>query len=194
DMVLTITELLRRHGVVGKFVEVFGDGLDNLTVPDRATIANMSPEFRCTVTYFPVDDQTLAYLRRTNRAEEHVKFVEEYYKENLLWRTGKEEITYSDIVELDLSTVEPTVAGPKRPQDKILVKNLKTKFQELLQSEFSREYVAEPHRKESAWLSEGGSGTEFTWTNGDNKKLEKPEVVVKDNEMKTIRIMHKNEA
>lgn len=194
DMVLTITELLRRHGVVGKFVEVFGDGLDNLTVPDRATISNMSPEFGCTVTYFPVDDQTLDYLRRTNRSEEHVKFVEEYYKENLLWRTGKEEITYSDIVELDLSTVEPTVAGPKRPQDKILVKNLKTKFQELLQSEFSREYVAEPHRKESAWLSEGGSGTEFTWTNGDNKKLEKPEVVVKDNEMKTIRIMHKNEA
>src|SRR5690625_4002110 len=194
DMVLTITELLRRHGVVGKFVEVFGEGLDHLSVPDRATISNMSPEFGCTVTYFPVDDQTLDYLRRTNRSEEHVKFVEEYCKENLLWRTGNEEITYSEVVELDLSTVEPTVAGPKRPQDKILVKDLKTKFEELLHTEFRRKYIPDPERKESAWLSEGGSGTEFTWTNGDREQVDKSEIVVKENQMKTIRIMHKNEA
>ena len=191
DMVLTITELLRRHGVVGKFVEVFGDGLDHLTVPDRATIGNMSPEFGCTITYFPIDDQTLEYMRRTNRSEEQVRFVEEYCKDNLLWRTGKEEITYSEIVELDLSTVEPTVAGPKRPQDKILVKNLKEKFQDILEQEFDRHYIPAKTRKESAWLSEGGSGTEFTWSSAHR---DGSEVVIKDNELKSIRITKKNES
>src|SRR5690606_13757883 len=190
DMVLTITELLRRHGVVGKFVEVYGDGLDFLTVPDRATISNMSPEFGCTVTYFPIDDQTLDYMRRTNRSEEQINLVEEYAKENMLWRTGNENITYSKVVELDLSSVEPTVSGPKRPQDKILVKNLKKKFQELLHSEFDREYIPLKQRKESAWLSEGGSGTEFTWSTSQPGR---PEVVVKENSLKTVRIEKKNE-
>lgn len=117
DMVLSITKILRKQGVVGKFVEVFGDGLDHLSVTDRATISNMSPEFGCTVTYFPIDDQTLHYMRQTNRDEDHVQLVEEYCKENLLWRTGKEDITYSAVVELDLNTLEPTVSGPKRPQE-----------------------------------------------------------------------------
>ncbi|MBV6420299.1 MAG: Aconitate hydratase A [Ignavibacteriaceae bacterium] len=163
DLVLSITKLLRDTGVVGKFVEVFGDGLNNLTVTDRATIGNMSPEFGCTVTYFPIDERTLEYMHATNRSAEQIKIVENYCKENLLWRTGREEIHYSKIVELDLSTLEPTVSGPKRPQDKILVKNLDKKFSEILKDEFSREYQPESQRKESAWLVEGGSGTEFTF-------------------------------
>ncbi len=191
DMVLTITELLRQHGVVGKFVEVFGDGLDHLTVPDRATISNMSPEFGCTVTYFPVDDQTLEYMKRTNRSQEQIDLVEEYCKANMLWRTGNENITYSKVVELDLSTVEPTVSGPKRPQDKILVKDLKTKFEQLLQSEFDREYIPLKERKESAWLSEGGSGTEFTWST--SMKKGDTEVVIKENSLKTVKIEKRNE-
>ena len=131
-MVLTIAELLRKYGVVGKFVEVFGSGLDNLSVPDRATIGNMSPEFGCTITYFPIDDKTLEYMRKSNRSEEQIKLVEDYCKTNMLWRTGDEDINYTDIVELDISTIEPTVAGPKRPQDKILLKNFKSKFINLL--------------------------------------------------------------
>lgn len=105
DMVLAITRILRDYGVVGQFVEVFGEGLNHLTVPDRATISNMSPEFGCTVTYFPIDDQTLEYMRRTNRSPEQIELVETYCKENLLWRTGKEEINYSAVLELNLSEV-----------------------------------------------------------------------------------------
>ena len=100
DLVLNIAELLRKTGVVGKFVEVFGPGLDTLSVPDRATIGNMSPEFGCTITYFPVDHKTLEYMRKSNRSEEQVKLVEDYCKTNLLWRNGDENITYSNVVEL----------------------------------------------------------------------------------------------
>ncbi|MBG0507010.1 aconitate hydratase AcnA [Elizabethkingia anophelis] len=163
DMVLSITRILRDKGVVGKFVEVFGDGLDNLTVTDRATISNMSPEFGCTVTYFPIDDRTLEYMHATNRSPEQIKLVEEYCKENLLWRTGNENILYSSVVELDLNTLEPTVSGPKRPQDKILVKDLSHKFTEILKDEHHRDYEPISKRTEYAWLSDGGSGTEFTF-------------------------------
>ncbi len=163
DLVLSITKVLRDKGVVGKFVEVFGDGLDNLTVTDRATIGNMSPEFGCTVTYFPIDNRTLEYMKATNRSEEQIKIVETYCKENLLWRTGNEQIKYSSVVEFDLATLEPTVAGPKRPQDKILVKDLHDKFADLLNKEYQRTYQKPDERKEQAWLTEGGSGTEFTF-------------------------------
>ncbi|MFW5707340.1 MAG: aconitate hydratase AcnA [Bacteroidota bacterium] len=159
DLVLTVTQLLRSHGVVGKFVEVFGDGLDGLTVPDRATISNMSPEFGCTVTYFPIDDRTLDYMRKSNRPEDQVQLVEDYCKANLLWRTGKEEITYSHVLELDLSTVEPTIAGPKRPQDKILLRHAKDTFKSLLISDFKREYIDPSRREVERWLSEGGSNS-----------------------------------
>ncbi|TCK83416.1 aconitate hydratase AcnA [Albibacterium bauzanense] len=162
DMVLTITKLLRDTGVVGKFVEVFGDGLNKLTVTDRATISNMSPEFGCTVTYFPIDDQTLDYMDRTNRSKEQIELVKDYCQENMLWRTGKEEIEYSRIVELDLNTLEPTVSGPKRPQDKILVKNLDKAFTSILEKDFSRSYIPFDNRREHAWLNEGGSGTQYT--------------------------------
>ncbi|MFW5657439.1 MAG: aconitate hydratase AcnA [Bacteroidota bacterium] len=157
DMVLTITNLLRKHGVVGKFVEVFGPGLDSLSVPDRATISNMSPEFGCTVTYFPIDNRTLDYMASTNRPKEQIKLVEQYTKTNLLWRTGKEEIKYSSLVELDLNTLEPTVAGPKRPQDKILTKDLKEKFGELLQESHHRQYIPIDERRLVTWQGEGGS-------------------------------------
>ena len=155
DLVLTIADLLRKYGVVGKFVEVFGTGLDNLSVPDRATIGNMSPEFGCTITYFPIDDKTLEYMRRSDRPEEHIKLVEDYCKANMLWRTGAEEISYTDIVELDISTIEPTVAGPKRPQDKILLKNFKSEFIGLLDQTFGRKYTEV--KQLSSWMAEGGS-------------------------------------
>lgn len=155
DLVLTIAETLRKYGVVGKFVEVFGSGLDYLTVPDRATIGNMSPEFGCTITYFPIDEKTLEYMRLTNRSEEQIKLVEEYCQANLLWRTGKETITYTDTIELDLDSIEPSVAGPKRPQDKISLKNVKSKFYNLMDEVYGRK--ATPSVKQmSTWFAEGG--------------------------------------
>ncbi len=155
DLVLTIAELLRKYGVVGKFVEVFGSGLDNLSVPDRATIGNMSPEFGSTITFFPIDHKTLEYMRKSNRSEEQVKLVEDYCKTNMLWRTGSEDITYTDIVELNISTIEPAVAGPKRPQDKILLKNFKSKFIGLLDQTYGRKYTEV--KQLSNWMAEGGS-------------------------------------
>ncbi|MBX6381211.1 MAG: aconitate hydratase, partial [Thermoflavifilum aggregans] len=156
DLVLTITALLRKYGVVGKFVEVFGPGLDHLTVPDRATIGNMSPEFGCTITYFPIDHKTLEYMRSTNRPEEQVLTVEQYCKENLLWRTGNEQIEYTDVLELDLSTVEPTVAGPRRPQDKILLREFKQTFIKLLDQNYNRKYTPAPDIQVERWNGEGG--------------------------------------
>lgn len=189
DMVLTITELLRDYGVVGKFVEVFGDALDHLSVTDRATISNMSPEFGCTVTYFPIDNQTLEYMRRTNRPEAHINLVEDYCKENLLWRTGKEEIQYSHVLALDLDTLQPTVSGPKRPQDKILVKDLSSQFSLLLEKEYQRNYLPIKNRQEQAWLSEGGSGSAFTYEN----RLTKPnEIEVATDDIRSVRIKIKN--
>lgn len=141
DLVLAITELLRKEKVVGKFVEVFGDGCDRLSVTDRATISNMSPEFGCTITYFPIDDQTLDYMRRTARPEDHVQTVEQYCKENLLWRTGKEDIAYTRELTLDLGSIEPAVAGPKRPQDRILLKNLDKTVRNIMAESFERAHV-----------------------------------------------------
>ena len=119
DLVLTITELLRKTGVVGKFVEYFGPGLAGLALADRATIGNMSPEYGATCGFFPVDDLTLTYLRLTGRPEERVALVEAYCKENLLWHDESVEPEYSQIVELDLDSVEPSLAGPRRPQDRV---------------------------------------------------------------------------
>jgi aconitate hydratase len=161
DLVLTIAALLRKHGVVGKFVEVFGSGLNQLSVPDRATIGNMSPEFGCTITYFPVDDKTLEYMRSSNRSTEQVKLVEDYCKANMLWRTGTENITYTSVLELNLSTVEPTVAGPKRPQDKILLKDFKQTFIDLLHQSFGRKYI-KPEAQLARWYAEGGSSQPFS--------------------------------
>lgn len=161
DMVLTIAHRLREHGVVGTFVEVFGEGLDSLSVPDRATVGNMSPEFGCTVTYFPIDDKTLQYMRETNRSDEVIERVETYCKANKLWRENEKEIAYSSVVEIDLSEIEPTVAGPKLPHQKILAKNLKSKFKTLLKEEFDRDYLEPADRvyldSVSRWGYEGGN-------------------------------------
>ena len=155
DLVLNIAEALRKYGVVGKFVEVFGPGLDNLSVPDRATIGNMSPEFGCTITFFPIDHKTLEYMRKSNRSEEQVQLVEEYCKANMLWRSGDEKINYTDTITLDLSTIEPSVAGPKRPQDKIPLKSFKKKFIELMDQNYGRKYTV-PDKQLSRWFAEGG--------------------------------------
>jgi len=190
DMVLTITKLLRDTGVVGKFVEVFGDGLNKLTVTDRATISNMSPEFGCTVSYFPIDDQTLDYMERTNRSAEQINLVREYCQENMLWRTGKENIEYSKVVELNLSTLQPTVSGPKRPQDKILVKDLGKAFSSSLQKDFSRDYIPFDNRREHAWLNEGGSGTEYT--REDTEKHQSTIEIEPKNGLRSVKIKLKN--
>ena len=187
DMVLTITKLLRDTGVVGKFVEVFGNGLDKLTVTDRATISNMSPEFGCTVTYFPIDDQTLDYMARTNRSGKQIELVRDYCQENMLWRTGNEQIEYTKIVELDLNTLEPTVSGPKRPQDKILVKDLDKAVTSVLKDDFSRDYVPFQNRKEHVWLNEGGSRTEFT-----SPVLDIPVEDDHRNELRSVKVKLKN--
>jgi aconitate hydratase A / 2-methylisocitrate dehydratase len=129
DLVLTMTERLRRHGVVGKFIEFFGPGLGSLTVADRATISNMSPEFGATASIFPVDGETLRYLRDTGRAPEHVDLVERYTKEQGLFRTGSEsEPAYTETLDFDLSTVEPSVAGPRRPQDRVSLPGVGASF------------------------------------------------------------------
>ena len=128
DLVLTVTQLLRRTGVVGKFVEYFGEGLASLPVADRATLGNMSPEYGATCGFFPVDDQTLAYLRLTGRETHRIELVEAYCKENLLWHDAAEQAEYSQIVELDLSSVEPSLAGPRRPQDRVPLAQAKESF------------------------------------------------------------------
>ena len=133
DLVLMVVELLRKEGVVGKFVEFFGAGLDHLPLADRATIANMAPEYGATCGFFPVDNETLDYLRLSGRSEEQIALVEAYAREQLLWREpGAAEAEYSTVVELDLGTVEPSLAGPKRPQDRVLLKNIKSTFAESL--------------------------------------------------------------
>nr|WP_255555138.1 aconitate hydratase AcnA [Flavobacterium sp. NKUCC04_CG] len=191
DMVLTITKLLRDYGVVGKFVEVFGSGLDHLSVTDRATISNMSPEFGCTVTYFPIDNQTLNYMRKTNRSDEQIKLVEEYCKENLLWRVDEDKIVYSHVLELNLDTLIPTIAGPKRPQDKIFVKDVATAFSQLLADEHNRAYVSVKERREQTWLEEGGSGTEFRFE--DNPIPNRATgIEVATDTMRSVRIKLKN--
>ena len=134
DLVLTVTQILRATGVVGKFVEYFGEGLAGLPLADRATIGNMSPEYGATCGFFPVDDETLRYLRLTGRDDERVALVEAYCKENLLWHDPTEPATYSQVVELDLSTVEPSLAGPRRPQDRIALSAAKASFLEALPS------------------------------------------------------------
>jgi aconitate hydratase len=134
DLVLTVTQVLRQTGVVGKFVEYFGHGLTGLPVADRATIGNMSPEYGATCGFFPVDDETLKYLRLTGRDEERVALVEAYCKENALWHEPEHEPAYSQVVELDLSEVEPSLAGPRRPQDRVPLRSAKGSFLEALPS------------------------------------------------------------
>ena len=124
DLVLTLTEILRNYGVVGKFVEFFGDGLDHLPVSDRATLSNMAPEFGSTCAIFPIDEATIRYLKLSGRSEHQVELVETYSKIQGLWRETDSNINYTDVIELDLSKVEPCLSGPKRPQDRIILKDV----------------------------------------------------------------------
>ena len=128
DLVLRITEMLREHGVVGKFVEYYGPALDGMPVANRATIANMAPEYGATVGFFPVDDQVLDYLRLSGRDEALISTVEQYYKEQGMWRDESRSISYSSQLELDLGTIVPSLAGPTRPQDRIDLENMKTQW------------------------------------------------------------------
>ncbi|MDX6388761.1 MAG: aconitate hydratase [Gaiellaceae bacterium] len=134
DLVLTVTQLLRQTGVVGKFVEYFGHGLVGLPLADRATIGNMSPEYGATCGFFPVDDETLKYLRLTGRDEERVALVEAYCKENALWHDPGHQPDYSQVVELDLASVEPSLAGPRRPQDRVPLRQAKRMFVDSLET------------------------------------------------------------
>jgi aconitate hydratase len=133
DLVLTIVEMLRRHGVVGKFVEFYGEGVANLPLGDRATIANMAPEYGATCGLFPIDDETLSYLHLTGRPEEQVALVEAYAKTQGMWRDDSREADYSETLSLDMSAVEPSLAGPKRPQDRVPLRSSKSAFLEAKQ-------------------------------------------------------------
>ena len=132
DLVLTITEMLRKHGVVGKFVEFYGPGVGAVPLANRATIGNMSPEYGSTCAIFPIDDETLRYLRFTGRKDDQIALVEAYAKENGLWHDPSTEPEFSETLELDLSTIEPSLAGPKRPQDRVPLKSAKPMFREAL--------------------------------------------------------------
>ena len=131
DLVLTVVQMLRKKGVVGKFVEFYGEGLSNITLADRAVIANMAPEYGATLGFFPVDEETLRYLRRTARPDEVIDLVERYTKEQGLFRTDADpDPIFSDTLSLDLGTVEPSLAGPKRPQDRVRLSEMKQAFAE----------------------------------------------------------------
>jgi len=166
DVVLTVTQMLRQKGVVGKFVEFTGEGVSRLSLPDRATIANMAPEYGATMGFFPVDAETIAYLRGTGRPDEVVELAERYCKENLLFRTDDApEPIFSDLLELDLSTVEPSLAGPKRPHDRVRLRDAKTSFAISLRA---------PIKERGFELSEeqlgkrvAVEGTDYSLTHGD---------------------------
>jgi aconitate hydratase len=150
DLVLTITEMLRRHGVVGKFVEFYGSGVGAVPLANRATIGNMSPEYGSTCAIFPIDDETLRYLRFTGRKDAQIQLVERYAKENGLWHDPSAEPQFSETLELDLSTVEPSLAGPKRPQDRVPLKSAKTMFREALTNYVDGDSVQDSQDEASA--------------------------------------------
>ncbi|WP_340260291.1 aconitate hydratase AcnA [Roseobacter sp. HKCCA0882] len=138
DLVLKVVEMLRKKGVVGKFVEFYGEGLDRLPLADRATIANMAPEYGATCGFFPIDDETLRYLRNTGREEEVIALVETYAKENGFWRDANYAPVYTDTLELDMGTIVPAISGPKRPQDYVVLSSAKSAFRKEMEETFKR--------------------------------------------------------
>ena len=157
DLVLTVTEALRKHGVVGKFVEFYGPGIAELPLADRATIANMAPEYGATCGIFPVDNETLKYLRLTGRSEEHIALVEAYFREQGLFHTAAApEAEYSSTLSLDLATVEPSVAGPKRPQDRVLLSEAAAGFEKELPHLLGPNGNQDAVRQLVRWEAEGG--------------------------------------
>ena len=170
DLVLTVTQILRKKGVVEKFVEFFGPGLTHLSLPDRATIANMAPEYGATIGLFPVDQETLNFLKLSGRTAAEVDLVEKYYKDQGLFYTEKTvQSQYSDLLELDLSTVEPSLAGPKRPQDRVALKDMKQNFKSTLSADIkSRGYG----------LSEGDLSKTTTVLSGSKENIGHGAVVI----------------
>src|SRR5690242_9864951 len=139
DLVLTVTQMLRKRGVVGKFVEFFGPGLDNLTIEDRATIGNMAPEYGATCGFFPIDDDTIDYLTKTARKTDRVALVKAYAKAQGMYRTkSTSDPVFTDVMKLELGSVEPSLAGPKRPQDRVLLKDVKNGFASAMEKEFNK--------------------------------------------------------
>ncbi len=152
DLVLTVTQMLRQKGVVGKFVEFYGDGLDDLPLADRATIANMAPEYGATCGFFPADAETLNYMRLTGRDDAQIALVEAYCKAQGLWRQPGAEPIFSDTLQLDMGEVVASMAGPKRPQDRVALTDIKATFEQIMQDEGNQVASTE----EGRWLSEGG--------------------------------------
>ena len=171
DLVLTVTEILRQQGVVGKFVEYYGPGLDHLSLADRATIANMSPEYGATMGFFPIDSETLGFMRATGRPADLIDLVERYTKEQRLFRTDESPIPdYSALVELDLATVEPSLAGPARPQDRIRLADMKSSFHSTL---------TRPIADGGFGLSDDDARRKVTLgSNGDQTEMEHGAVVI----------------
>ncbi len=188
DLVLTVTQMLRKKGVVEKFVEFYGPGLSSLTVEDRATIANMAPEYGATMGFFPVDQRTLDYLRFTGRHESLVRLVEAYCKENALFRTDETpDPVYSDMLELDLSTVEPSLAGPKRPHDRVPLREMKTSFRKALYTPIREGGFGLVEPQPSQWDDESpveetpaerGHVGVPTWIEGEEVMLKHGDVVI----------------
>jgi aconitate hydratase len=182
DLVLRVTQMLREHGVVGKFVEFHGPGLADMPLANRATIANMAPEYGATMGFFPVDDQTLRYMRLTGRDETLIETVEQYYRVQGLWRDESREITYSSTLDLDMATIEPALAGPKRPQDRVDLSGMKAQWRQDLVNTFGKASPAGAGTV-TEWEDEGGpvaeeaneddpvlvdyDGHRFSLTNGD---------------------------
>ena len=160
DVVLTITDMLRQHGVVGKFVEFYGEGVGAVPLANRATIGNMSPEFGSTAAMFPIDDVTIDYLKLTGRSDEQIELVEKYAKEQGLWHDPSNEVEYSEYLELDLSTVVPSISGPKRPQDRIELSDAKAQFAKDIHN------YAQPGEEDKSVDVSMGDGREFELKNG----------------------------
>ncbi len=180
DLVLTVTQILRKEGVVGKFVEFFGPGVSNMKLADRATIGNMAPEYGATIGYFPVDVETLNYLRLTGRTKEEVDLVERYYKEQGLFRTdapGQTPIKYTKVLRLDLGTVEPSLAGPKRPQDRVPLSLMKTEWRHDLINTYGKNGSTKVSNVGS-WEGEGGPPTALPATAAQAATAEAVEAVV----------------
>ena len=158
DLVLTVTQMLRKKGVVGKFVEFFGEGISSLSLADRATIANMSPEYGATMGYFPVDAETLNYLRFTGRSASQVALVEAYCREQGIFHTiGSPEPLFSDMIELDLGAVEPSIAGPKRPQDRVALSQSKPSYRKALVEMLEAKGAQVSKGSATKWIEEGGN-------------------------------------
>ncbi|EMY34278.1 aconitate hydratase [Arthrobacter crystallopoietes BAB-32] len=190
DVVLTITEMLREHGVVGKFVEFYGEGVAAVPLANRATIGNMSPEFGSTAAIFPIDDVTLEYLRLTGRPEENVALVEAYTKEQGLWHDPSKEVKYSEYLELDLSTVVPSIAGPKRPQDRVELANAKMQFHRDLENYVHKQVEAEGPSVDEAVEESFPASDPPTYTDAGSKIKNPAHLTVKRTDPDSGRAKH----